>query len=764
MATKYGTPDDDLINGTELADDVRGFDGSDTLYGNGGDDVIRGGTATPADPLAWDGDDLIDGGAGNDKAFGGSGNDVIIMGDGDDTADGGRGDDVLMGGDGLDTFMIRQFAGDEEGFGGNYDEIADFTVGTDKLNVTALRISSFDTIRFLLSANEDGDTTLEFGLNGYLEGVRLIGVSPSSLKASDFILSTGVVDDVLEGSQWSNDDLFGGRGNDTLSGLEGDDRLFGEDGDDTLYGESPEAESYGSDLLVGGIGNDKLYGNAGQDKLNGGTNDDLLDGGSDNDTISTGAGADTVVYAPHEQGELDIVTDFNVATDKIDLRAFNISSFETIASLIDVDSKGNSTLTVNYGGVTTQIQLNRVSTLAASNFVFDLVAVKDTITGTDYNDDIFGAVADDKLYGGDGYDRIYGEDGNDVLTGSLALIEGDSSANDGDDILHGGAGNDTLYAGGGNDLLVGGAGNDVLYGQLGSDEMFGGAGIDGFSVRAYADGSTDHIRDFELAFDRLYVSAFGISSLETMHILMSGDVDGNTVLGIRSGGQVQTIVIDNTFPDDFAAGNFLFSTSTAGTTKTGTSGGDDLFGGLGNDIVKGGEAEDRVFGEQGDDILYGGSSTSTALEAAGGYDQLYGGDGNDTLYGGGENDILVGGAGIDQLFGGLGNDRLAGGAGADSFKFDRAVANQTWLDTIVDFSQAQGDKIDLSLIDANAAVTGNQAFVLVDGNPITAAGQVRIFYQGAYTYVEGNVNSVLSQDFQIRIAGRPEISVDDLIL
>ncbi|MFB0768878.1 type I secretion C-terminal target domain-containing protein, partial [Aeromonas salmonicida] len=124
--------------------------------------------------------------------------------------------------------------------------------------------------------------------------------------------------------------------------------------------------------------------------------------------------------------------------------------------------------------------------------------------------------------------------------------------------------------------------------------------------------------------------------------------------------------------------------------------GDVLIGGEGNDILFGQGGDDFLFGGAGNDILFGGS----------GNDMLYGESGNDTLYGGSGNDTLYGGAGNDTLSGGLGNDILVGGLGNDILKGDAGADTFTWLqgdttggtiakDYVVDFSRAEGDKLDL---------------------------------------------------------------------
>ncbi len=64
-------------------------------------------------------------------------------------------------------------------------------------------------------------------------------------------------------------------------------------------------------------------------------------------------------------------------------------------------------------------------------------------------------------------------------------------------------------------------------------------------------------------------------------------------------------------------------------------------------------------------------------------------------------------------------------------------------DRIADFRQSQGDEIDLSAIDANSAVAGNNAFTFVGAGPFTALGQVRAFQSGGDTIVEMNTRAAL---------------------
>src|SRR5262245_24813170 len=82
---------------------------------------------------------------------------------------------------------------------------------------------------------------------------------------------------------------------------------------------------------------------------------------------------------------------------------------------------------------------------------------------------------------------------------------------------------------------------------------------------------------------------------------------------------------------------------------------------------------------------------------------------------------------------------MTGGAGKDMFVFKATNESNVGLgnsDLISDFEgdgAAVGDTIDLSVLDANAGVTGNQAFSFIGTSGFTAAGQVRYFQVGGCT-------------------------------
>ncbi|MBV7600152.1 VCBS domain-containing protein [Aeromonas sp. sia0103] len=134
------------------------------------------------------------------------------------------------------------------------------------------------------------------------------------------------------------------------------------------------------------------------------------------------------------------------------------------------------------------------------------------------------------------------------------------------------------------------------------------------------------------------------------------------------------------------------------------------------DVLLGGEGNDILFGQGGDDILDGGAGNDILFGGAGD-DTLFGGLGNDQLSGGSGNDILYGGVGDDSLSGGLDNDILTGGLGNDILKGDAGADTFSWMqgdttagtvakDYVVDFSKAEGDKLDLSdLLDHDGSKT-----------------------------------------------------------
>ena len=138
----------------------------------------------------------------------------------------------------------------------------------------------------------------------------------------------------------------------------------------------------------------------------------------------------------------------------------------------------------------------------------------------------------------------------------------------------------------------------------------------------------------------------------------------------------------------------------------------------------------------------------------------------DILTGSAKNDLIIGGAGDDTLMGGKGADTLTGGAGADHFVYTattESTVSANGQDLITDFTSGQ-DKIDLSQIDANTTLAGDQAFSWAGGAFSHHAGQlIEITKPGGFL-IEGDVNGDGKADFAILVSGTTPLAATDLIL
>jgi Ca2+-binding RTX toxin-like protein len=140
--------------------------------------------------------------------------------------------------------------------------------------------------------------------------------------------------------------------NDVIYGLAGDDTLFGGAGNDSLFG------GQGNDFLQGNTGNDTLYGGMGDDILVGGQGNDVLQGDFGINRMAGGQGADIFVSSITQKG-VDIVTDFERGTDKIDLLG---ASFKGVAVAYHNSNEfqyiqNGASLIAGYTGSVTEISI-----------------------------------------------------------------------------------------------------------------------------------------------------------------------------------------------------------------------------------------------------------------------------------------------------------------------------------------------------------------------------------------------------------------------
>jgi hypothetical protein len=172
-----------------------------------------------------------------------------------------------------------------------------------------------------------------------------------------------------------------------------------------------------------------------------------------------------------------------------------------------------------------------------------------------------------------------------------------------------------------------------------------------------------------------------------------------------------------------------------------------------------------VTGTAGSDTI-GGASASLSLRTTAAEDTVFGRDGHDTILGLGGDDILYGDGGNDTLNGGAGADRLFGGLGKDQFVYNAATESGVAApDSIADFSRSQGDRINLSAIDANANAALNQAFAFIGAAAFSkVAGQLRFEQAAGSTFVSGDVDGDGAADFSIRLDGLIPLTASDFVL
>lgn len=667
---------------SNVAMDVTGTSGDDTIYGSTKNDVINGGAGR--DQIeANEGNDVVNGGDevggyyGGDTIYGGSGNDTVHGNSGADSLYGDAGDDKLYG----DSENDRLVGGE----------------GNDELD------------------GGSGDDTIEDG-------------------SGNNVLRGGDGDDTLNTSYSSGANVFnqldGGAGNDKIS-ASGSDDVIGGEGDDHIY-YSTKLGASRDGTVNGGNGDDRfnLYFGSADSVIN-------LLGGNGSDTFRI-ENYSFYYNSPY------VISDFSTGKngDKIDF-ANLISSFSQFnknpfaeGGFVRLKQDGQNTLLqakspnqsdTNFYTILTLKNIT-VTQLSADNFSGGLnpdgSSIGMTLVGTDNAEELRGNILDDHISGRSGADTIYGGKGNDTLIGGdeNSINDADTIYGDfGDDLLKGGSGNDSLHGGDGDDTLEGGSGDDYLSdssgknlirGQDGNDLIFinsvdggtfdGGNGNDQFEINAYGKISNVNItggagrdtyalrnsnvgeiriKDFSYSdadlidltglLSNVKENPFGSSAFlkaaqDGTNVVISLDDDGvagsayamHPILTLENIDLKQlngTSFVNGWNPNGSNEGQNIRG-SLSDDNLEGKDLNDTIYGDAGADNIRGGKGNDRLFGDTGADTLYGES----------GDDNIFGGADNDRLEGGEGNDVLDGGEGNDSLMDSSGKNNLQGGAGNDS--------------------------------------------------------------------------------------------------
>ncbi|AZO77574.1 hypothetical protein B5U98_23225 [Bosea sp. Tri-39] len=161
-----------------------------------------------------------------------------------------------------------------------------------------------------------------------------------------------------------------------------------------------------------------------------------------------------------------------------------------------------------------------------------------------------------------------------------------------------------------------------------------------------------------------------------------------------------------------------------------------------------------------------GTDRADTLTGTAGSDFIHGNSGSDRLDGGAGNDEIRGGSGADILTGGFGADLMHGGDDRDTFVFRAAGESGVGAGQrdVVQWFQQGKDTIDLSLIDANTAMSGDQLFKFVGETRSVEANSVSFFKSGSSTILQGDINGDSAADFQIEFNSKLILNRSDFAL
>jgi VCBS repeat-containing protein len=486
------------------------------------------------------------------------------------------------------------------------------------------------------------------------------------------------------------------------------------------------------------------------------------------DTLTGGGGADVFAYEAIGDSTIaafDTITDFVHGSDTLRLTPLITGSTKLTLTtdgtdrILSIDLDGNGVAEGQIKSLGQGLEVSDIAT-GVANFGFTIKgsAGADTLRGGAGGDILTGGAGSDTFVYGDGDSTIlhwdvitdfqtgqdkldiaaaddgvvilarfgastfiyFGGLGNssvvqvfgDIKTSDLKVSNGVTFTMYGDDGAGGGGGN-ALTGGGGDDVLVGGSSDSTLFGGDGADILYGGGAHDTFLYNSISNSNFsayDSIINFSSGQDKIDISA----------------IDGGKITIARFAG---TTFIYSA-PD--SGGNFQSVITVSGTSLKAS------------DVIGSGGATQAF-------VMVGDSTNHNVA------DTLVGGAGNDILYGLDGNDALTGGGGADFMLGGVGADTFVYAATSDSATFAS--------DLIFDFSNAEGDKLDLTGIDANTGTGANDAFSVVSSFS-SVAGQLVIAApdSSGYYHVSGDVNGDGLADFVIALKVTGTLTSSDILL
>ncbi len=782
-----------LLVGGEGADTLRARHGSDVYIGGAGNDSI---SEFNADASHQTGSTNL-----GSYAYGGDGQDKITLRHGKDYLSGGAGDDILIaygsnntlsGGDGVDQLTASGTTDDRNNFldgGMNNDVIRNYgsagqnygREGNDRFYLrndehtvfggegddwlTVERPSPIPFSRQLFVEMEEGNDFVTGRIYDSVVNTGDGNDSLSGLISDNTTVNMGSGNDLL-GSfnnpgdsggflHMSNSALLLGAGND-IANIQSSfaNTIDGGDGDDFI-----RLDQNGHELIAGGAGADTIIGSGGSDTIS---------GGSEADVFRYLLGSDSAF-----QSNFDVITDFLPGEgDKLDISELGTfdflgtGSFSATPNEVRYEVDGNNVhLLINlYGNSQADmgIYLEGIQSISDADIIGAFTPVP-TVTGTSSADSLSGSADSEILWGLEGNDTLNADAGDDTLNGG----EGDDLllAGTGNDVLNGDNGNDVLDGSSGMDVLLGGLGNDTLTGSQGADTVDGGDGTDWANyIYSNAGLSIDLLTSIHAGFavegdSFASIEIFALSNYDDSFI---GDAGANTVKAFNGndtldGGDGDD-VLEGWYGSDSILGGEGNDTIIAGTDASSNDLADYADGGNGNDSLVGGNGADTLLGGAGADTLIGGVSADF-LDGGEGDDVLQGTFGSDTLIGGNGSDKLTAGDwGINILTGGADTDTLTGGNNPDRFVYealtDSSIGSE---DTIIGFTQGQGDKINLTAFAGGGSFIGTNSFG-------STAKEIRYEQAGGNTTIEYDHDGDGSADFAIELQGTINLATGDFIL
>lgn len=767
MARYNGTSGDDVFIGTAFGEEIYGYGGDDDLSGGGGDDFIHGG----------DGDDDLNGGDGNDLLYGEAGRNILNGGAGDDKiystgidyVDGGSGYDIWYG-DYSDTTAAIEFHTNgnlfNNGIAINNVEFISYIGGSgdDRFLIDSGVVYGPSRYSFDGGFGEDSVEIDNTNNRVFRRGKFSIN-GDESFSSSDNVIKNIEILKIIGGMA---DEVYHVSANPLLYGCEIE--IDGVGGDDVL---DVNYESFDGIRFVVGV-NGVIESSAGKFR------------NFDSFEITAGAGANTIVLG----GGDDTINSRIGVSDYLNAGAGDDVVVAADRGFRAIGGAGVDSLTIVLlaGG-----WFNGATAETSGGSVFSGFE-RYCLRGTNETETF--SINDLKVY------QINTEtqpwETFDILNADLSAMDS-AIVVDGVFLFHTTkiTINTTTVWGVDRFNLICTRFDDQITEVFGNNTIDAGDGVDTLSVRLNDSNGTP---TFLVKEDGSVATATSSYTNFERFIVTVSTSDAKSQVQVTTGAYDDKIQVYT--PD---RGTSTVNGMGGDDTISGWTGLDKLRGGDGNDHLSGGSGDDSLGGGSGNDILDGGAGSDTAtyvsaetglrvrLDYAGlqdtrgaGTDLLVsienvtGSDFGDRLGGNGLANVLNGGAGNDGLFGQSGNDVLIGGAGydlmnggdgADQFRF-LALGDfaPTKRDVITDFSAVQGDTIDLSEIDPDRRVAGDQAFVFIGADKFSGATgknyELRVIptADGNGFVVQGDVNHDGKADFTFKVTTDVPLVAADFIL